>query len=149
MNEQDLIETRRVLESWGDDVLSSMRNILSTNGKIASGNLISSLKYEITFNGTNLDIEFQMPEYGEFVDRGRKPGKMPPISSIQQWTQIKGIPQKAAFPIAKKIAKEGIKATPFFETSINGEQERLLSYLEMAFTKDYENYLEKQIKEKF
>ena len=132
MNESDLIETRRVLESWGDDVLSSMRNILSTNGKIASGNLISSLKYEITFNGTNLDIEFQMPEYVEFVNRGRKPGKMPPISSIQQWTQIKGIPQKAAFPIAKKIAKEGIKATPFFADLTNVSQVRLMAVVDTA-----------------
>ena len=125
MNEQDLIETRRVLESWGDDVLSSMRNILSTNGKIASGNLISSLKYEITFNGTNLDIEFQMPQYGEFVDRGRKPGKMPPIGDIQKWVIQKPIKfigktdSQTAFIIAKSIGKKGIVPTNIIQKSID------------------------------
>ena len=149
MNEEDLIETRRVLETYGEETLQSMRNILSNANKISSGNLISSLSYQITYNGSNLDIEFQMPDYGEFVDKGRKPGKQPPLSNIQQWLTIRGIPQKAAFPIARKIGREGIKPTPFFETSINGGQDKLISDLEVAFTKDYEKYLEKQIKEKF
>lgn len=149
MNEEDLIETRRVLETYGEETLQSMRNILSNANKIASGNLISSLSYQITYNGSNLDIEFQMPEYGEFVDKGRKAGKQPPISNIKQWLATRGIPQQAAFPIARKIGREGIKATPFFETSINAGQDKLISDLEVAFTKDYEKYLEKQIKEKF
>jgi hypothetical protein len=75
IGEADLIETRKVLEGWGGDVISSMRNILINGGKSASGNLINSLSYQITFNGDNLDIEFQMPQYGEFVDAGRRPGK--------------------------------------------------------------------------
>jgi len=149
MNEEDLIETRKVLELYGIDTLNSMRNILSSAGKIASGNLVSSLSYQITYNDSNLDIEFQMPQYGEFVDKGRKPGKQPPLSNIQQWLQVRGIPQSAAFPIARKIGKQGIKPTPFFQTSIDLGQDKLISDLEVAFTKDYEKYLEKQINEKF
>lgn len=149
MGEEDLIETRRVLENYGEETLNSMRNILSNSGKISSGNLISSLSYDITFDGSDLNIEFQMPDYGEFVDRGRKPGKQPPISSIRQWAQIKGIPQSAVFPIARKIGKEGIKATPFFSSSIEMGKDRLISELEAAFTKDLDNYLKKQINQKF
>ena len=59
-----------------------------------------------------------MADYGTFVDQGRKPGKQPPISKIRQWLSIKGIPQKAAFPIAKKIGRYGIKPTPFFSITI-------------------------------
>jgi hypothetical protein len=145
IGEADLIETRKVLESWGDDVLSSMKNILINNGKSASGNLINSLSYQITFNGDNLDIEFQMPQYGQFVDGGRRPGKQPPISAISQWAQIRGIPQKAVFPIARKIGREGIKPTPFFQTSIDSNIEILTSQLEEAMVKDLDNYIQKQI----
>jgi hypothetical protein len=145
IGETDLIETRKVLEGWGTDVISSMRDILVNSGKNASGNLINSLSYQITFNGDNLDIEFQMPEYGEFVDKGRGPGKQPPLSSISQWAQIRGIPQKAVFPIARKIGREGIKPTPFFQTSIDNNIDLLTSQLEEAMAKDYENYILKTI----
>ena len=58
MNEEDLIETKLTLELWGDSVIDSMRNILISNSKSASGNLINSLNYTITFNGVDLDIEY-------------------------------------------------------------------------------------------
>jgi hypothetical protein len=145
IGEADLIETRKVLQGWGDNVLNSMRGILVSNGKSASGNLINSLSYQITFNGDNLDIEFQMPQYGEFVDAGRRPGKQPPLSSISQWAQIRGIPQKAVFPIARKIGREGIKPTPFFQTSIDNNIDLLVSQLEDAMVKDIDGYIQKQI----
>jgi hypothetical protein len=48
MKEEDLIETKLTLELWGDSVIDSMRNILISNSKSASGNLINSLNYTIT-----------------------------------------------------------------------------------------------------
>lgn len=149
MNEEDLIETKLTLELWGDSVIDSMRNILISNSKSASGNLINSLNYTITFNGVDLDIDFSMPDYGEFVDKGRGPGKQPPISAIKPWLQIKGIPEKFAFPIARNIGKKGIKAVPFFGTTIDSKIEQLTNQLTIAYTKDLDNYIQKQIDKKF
>jgi len=149
MKEEDLIETKLTLELWGDSVIDSMRNILISNSKSASGNLINSLNYTITYNGLDLDIDFSMPNYGDFVDKGRRPGKQPPISAIKPWLQIKGIPEKFAFPIARNIGKNGIKATPFFGSTIDSKIEELTNQLTIAYTKDLDNYIQKQINKKF
>ena len=149
MKEEDLIETKLALELWGESVLDSMRNILISNSKSASGNLINSLNYTITYNGLDLDIDFNMPDYGNFVDKGRGPGKQPPISAIKPWLQIKGIPEKFAFPIARNIGKRGIKATPFFGTTIDSKIGELTNELTIAYTKDLDNYIQKQIDKKF
>jgi hypothetical protein len=96
----------------------------------------------------DLDIDFSMPDYGEFVDKGRRPGKQPPISAIKPWLQIKGIPEKFAFPIARNIGKKGIKAVPFFGTTIDSKIQELTSQLTIAYTKDLDNYIQKQIDQK-
>ena len=75
MTPLDLINTRSVLEAFGEDTLDTMRNILISNGKDASGELIRSLSYQITYGETDIDIEFSMVDYGQFVDKGRKPVK--------------------------------------------------------------------------
>lgn len=38
---------------------------------------------------------------------GRGPGTMPPIGPIKSWAAAKGLPPKAAWAIARKIAKSG------------------------------------------
>lgn len=43
----------------------------------------------------------------EWVFTGRAPGGMPPISSIIDWLNAKGLPRGMAWAVAKKIAKEG------------------------------------------
>lgn len=149
MEEKDLIFTKQILKSWGEDVLSSMRGILVANNKSATGDLINSLKYEITYKNEDLQLEFEMIDYGKYVDGGRLPGKQPPIQSILNWTRIKGIPDKFAFPIAKKIGKFGIKPVPFFDSTIESNKNVLIKELESAMTKDITVWIQKQILKKF
>lgn len=75
-----------------------------------------------------------MPEYGVFVDSGRGPGKRPPISELEHWAAARGIPEKALFPIAKKIGEEGTKPKPFlFHLE---DEDRLIEALEEALGED-------------
>ncbi len=146
MDEQDLIETRRVLEAYGASTVQSMREILIRADKDATGGLIRSLKYQITYDGQDLNIEFAMADYGQFVESGRRPNsKQPPISAITPWLRVKGIPLQFAFPIARSIGKKGIKPTPFFNSTIQATQNQLLLELQSAYTIDLTNYLNKQI----
>ena len=149
MTETDLIETRRVLESYGDETLNTMRNVLISNKKVNSGDLLDSLSYQIIYDGETLDIEFSMIDYGIYVDKGRKPGKLPPIDSIRNWAAQKGINQRFVFPIARKIAEFGIAPTPFYESSILSGKDKLLRDLEVAMTKDINVWLQKQINNNF
>lgn len=146
MTEKDLIVTRQVLENWSEEVLASMRSILIESGKSATGELIQSLRYTIDFEGEEVEVEFEMADYGQFVDSGRRPGKQPPISSIQPWLAIRGIPFSAAFPIARSIGLKGIPATPFFGISIERNRDRLVQELADAYAQDIENYITAQFK---
>lgn len=141
MTPLDLINTRSVLEAFGKDTVDTMRNILILNGKDVSGELIRSLSYQITYDETDIDIEFSMVDYGQFVDKGRKPGKQPPISSISKWLAIKGIPQRFAFPIARKIGLKGIAPTPFFDSTISSKTRELINALEIAYSKDLTTWI--------
>lgn len=38
---------------------------------------------------------------------GRAPGRMPPVTAIRNWCEVKGIDPIAAYPIARNIARRG------------------------------------------
>lgn len=135
-----------VLNNYGKSTVDSMRSILISAGKDATGNLVNNISFIITYNQEDISIEFSMPEYGVFVDKGRRPGKQPPISAILPWLKIKGIPESAAFPIARNIGRFGIQPTPFFETSIEKNKESLIRDLETAIAQDIESYIVNKLK---
>ena len=63
---------------------------------------------------TTASVGIEGPSYVRFEDLGRKPGKFPPIESIQQWIRDKKITptgdiseRQLAFLIARKIAAHG------------------------------------------
>ena len=63
--------------------------------------------------GTSLVIGNKAP-YWLFVEKGRGPGGMPPLSKIGPWVLRHGMKANAAFPVARKIAKRGITGRPYF-----------------------------------
>lgn len=122
MNFNDFI-TVELLKRFGEDWIKTLTKYLVQNGKRASGRLISSLDYKIEKQANEIKVIIEGEDYLKFVDQGvdgvftsygspyRFTTKMPPVSKIEQWCVIKGIPQSAAFPIAKNIFKFGIEPT--------------------------------------
>ena len=90
-------------------ISKEMKSIVKLNGAFASGTLYDSIKYKVFKDKSEVyHMEFDYVYYGLFINYGRNPSsKMPPIRDIREWCRLKGIPQDAAFPIAKKIQKEG------------------------------------------
>lgn len=74
-------------------------------GLRASGMTADLLK--VTGSGNKWAL--QTPDYLIFEILGRGPGNMPPVEAIKEWAVSKGIQQKFAWPIAKKIAQEGTR----------------------------------------
>lgn len=101
---------KNFLEQYGKSKLDEMIKILNSAGK-GDSNIIDSIDYEIEGD----DIKFIFPDYAKWVDEGRGPGKQPPLKKISDWTSRKGLPEKAAFPIARKIGREGIEPTNFMD----------------------------------
>lgn len=123
----------KILETHGAQVVAEMITRLSGYNKIATGNLKSSLGFSVktTEDGKSL-LEFHMADYGKYVDKGRRPGKQPPLSKIRAWCKLKGIPTEAAYPIARKIGRFGIPPTNFFTIPISRRRQQLADKLAKA-----------------
>ena len=83
-------------------------------GMRASGKFAESLEVKVQ----GLKAQLWGEDYAQQLETGRKSGKFPPISAIEQWIKDKGIANRIqgqisisslAFLIARKIAKEGWK----------------------------------------
>lgn len=99
------------MKEFGKDYVKILYRELRREGKDATGALINSLAFEIREEATKIQFLIKANDYLKYVDKGRKPGKYPPIKAIAQWARVKGISQDAVFPIARSIYKFGIKPT--------------------------------------
>jgi hypothetical protein len=105
------ISITQALENLKTDVLTSFQS----KGSTATGQTEQQIK--IINNGNN--IQLQLPAYLLELEKGRGPtpknatlGNPPMIQRIQQWCRAKGIPDKAAWAIKKKIDKVGYPGKP-------------------------------------
>jgi len=103
-----------VLNKYGIDITTDIKQVLERSNVRASGDLINSIDYKILQRDGEYRLVISYLDYGEFVLSGRKPNsKPPPYTPIIRWTKLKGLPQSAAYPIAKSIGKKGIKPFNF------------------------------------
>ena len=105
---------KEALHVFGQEYIDAIDGILRKEDKIASGDLIKSLKPRVikTGFGTSYTLKIIAEEYLKYVDEGRRAGsKAPPIEPIRKWAKLKGLPEGLAFPIAKSIGIKGIKPT--------------------------------------
>lgn len=109
----------------GKALVDEIKMRLIQEGKVSSGRLLNSLSYNTIQSIEGWTIEILAEKYLEFVDRGRKPGKMPPIGDIQKWVIQKPVKfigktdSQTAFIIAKSIGKKGIVPTNIIQKSID------------------------------
>ena len=109
----------------GKALIDEIKMRLVQEGKVSSGRLLNSLSYNTIQSIEGWTIEILAEKYLEFVDRGRKPGKMPPIGDIQKWVIQKPVKfvgktdSQTAFIIAKSIGRRGIVPTNIIQKSID------------------------------
>jgi len=105
------------LKVFGNEYVEAMASILRKADKIASGDLIKSLKTRVfkTGFGTSYTLKVIAATYLKYVESGRKPNSTPPPvedkngNGILKWTRQKGIDEGLAYAIAKSIGEKGIK----------------------------------------
>lgn len=106
------------LDIFGEEFVNEIAKQLKLADKEASGNLIRSLDYKLFRTNKGFSLRLLAANYYQYVDLGRKPGKMPPIQAISEWATIRGISQDAVWPIAVSIGLRGIKPANTTEKSI-------------------------------
>lgn len=137
------------LDSFIDDFIHTYKSLLIRDDKKASGNLISSLKpVSIQFKNNKFEADISIASYWKYVEYGRRPGKFPPVNKILEWIKIKPViprpmnglkpptePQ-LAFLIARKIARDGIKAGNQFKEALDMTWNRHYNNISNAISED-------------
>lgn len=163
-----------VLDEFGERVTKLARiNVGATrtvNGKRRkidnSGKLRNSIKYNVNVSksGKSFAFDISMEDYGENVDKGRKPGKGIPVNELLKWIKSKPIRVRdlktnsfvkqtesrinsLAFLINRKIKEKGIAATNFLSDPFSKEFKDLPDDVMGAFGLDVEQFLEFSLKE--
>lgn len=134
--------TEAILKNFAEEVIAGIRSRIPN----VTGQSAQSLGYRIDAEGLTI---FSSMKYFTVLETGRKPGKRPPISVIEQWIKDKPIasdinPRSLAFLIARKIGEEGSLLyrqggkSGVISESINDKviQEKLINTISNSF-RDY------------
>lgn len=122
------------LEQYGAAFRNLYQDKLILADAIATGELLNSVNYRVTQDGTTYEVSLSLAKYWKYIEEGRRPGlpgsKMPPPSAILKWIMAKPVvprpsdkgrvpkPEQLAWAIAKRIQVKGIPAKPLlFETA--------------------------------
>lgn len=120
---QDLPHLTQVLEEYAVAVRNQYQDNLILKDKIASGELLNSVDIVIGEEGSEYYVALNLQDYWKYVEKGRRPGKFPPVNAILSWIRVKPVlptpnadgslptPEQLAFLIGRSIAKNGIQPT--------------------------------------
>ncbi len=86
-------EVDKVLAKYAGIVIGKIQKKLLAADKLATGNLYNSFKYRVVSNIATHNSGFIIvgAKYGEYVERGRRPGKYVPIKPLINWLKAKRI----------------------------------------------------------
>lgn len=141
----DKQQLEQFIKKFGLEVINNQKKALQKNDSVSTSNLLNSISFNYKVSVEGVIFKFISDDYGQYVDKGRKAGSFPPISKLKEWTKRKGLPEQAAFPIAKKIYKFGIKPKPFLMVGFDKNKTEFLVNL----IKLYDNEIKSSVKDTF
>lgn len=122
----------RIVQNWGNELIAQMQNRLRSNKTNATSSLYESINPQIKGTQSGYRLTVLMEDYWQYVEEGRRAGKMPPIKNIYEWIRYKrpmqdkiqqspdkiAATKSLAYVIARKIGQKGTKAQPFVTPSL-------------------------------
>ncbi len=120
----------KIVEEIGRDIVALAQFVIDNDSigvnKKAGKNtlrdslLIRDVDSRVSFggNGDNVVIEVLFNNYIDYIEKGRRPGTMPPVSALKEWAQSRGIPTDngTLFAIANAVKRDGIEGRPILAT---------------------------------
>lgn len=108
-----------ILGTFGLKLEQDLAESLERNGVVGGGGTASKLagSIQFIFLRGETGVGITMADYWDYVERGRKPGKKPPIDKIIAWIKWKGIVPKLSDKakehskkISDKVERKSFKA---------------------------------------
>jgi hypothetical protein len=149
MKYTDFLNVGRVLDDFGEVLVKTYRNRLADSR--ASGQLENTMSFTVKQGDGFFELVLNLQDYWYYIENGRAPGKWPPYTAIRSWIEVKPVipvatgipgsnkiptPEQLTFLIRRKIGRDGIKAKPFLQESINELIDAFYRALEDAFAED-------------
>jgi hypothetical protein len=153
MIDLDYRNLKKQLEALGREYIAELTKQLISADKVASGNLINSLDYEVLETVDGLILRILSDEYLKWVDEGRRPGKRPPQKAILKWVKMRNIvikkqkPEQTAFIIARSIGKKGIKPTNVVKKTQQSISRNINTLISKGITLDINEYMKNIMQE--
>lgn len=96
-----------------------------------TGDLYGSIEVSISKRGLAIAVGSKAA-YAPYVEFGTSP-HFPPLEPIRAWCRSRGIPEEAAFPIARAISERGTPERPFlypaFRVGMRNHVNRIREYV--------------------
>ena len=162
---ETLYHIKQVLKAYARDAEALYKGKLQREDKIASGDLINSVKTHIVGDdGTGYEVTMDLAYYWKFIEGGSKgtekspagavyPAHWPPVNALLNWIQVKPViprplangklptPNQLAYLIGRKIHNEGIAPVPALAETLEELNDRYLGELSQALALDVGDYL--------
>lgn len=112
----------KVLDDYANELYERYTTSLADSERIASGDLLNSVRTIVSSRGNVYTVELKLEEYWKYVEWDTKP-HWPPVNKIIEWIQAKPVlptpnengklptEQQLAFLIGRKISEQGTNGT--------------------------------------
>lgn len=141
---------QEVLQRYGELLCTRYQSYVPE----ATGRLASTARFEVVYKDTTYEVGLWLQDYWKYVENGRKAGKFPPLSKIEEWIRVKPViprPNKngtlptekqLAFLIGRKIANEGIAPKNILQRTVDEVNDNMLMSIKMAIMEDIQEDFE-------
>ena len=156
MTGSDFKHTMKALNDFGKVIIDNYKSQLEAE-QMNNGELYRTISYSVSTGTGGWVISVSLADYWKYVEYGRRPGKMPPVSAIENWINVKQIiphsmtlksgktviptiPQ-LSFLIARSIGRRGIAPKPLFQKSFEAAKQQFMQVIKDAITQDIKESL--------
>ena len=156
MTANDFKHTMKALNDFGNFIITNYKSQLEAE-QMNNGELYRTISYSVSTGTGGWVISVSLADYWKYVEYGRRPGKMPPVSAIENWINVKQIvphsmtlksgktviptiPQ-LSFLIARSIGRRGIAPKPLFQKSFEAAKQQFMQVIKDAITQDIKESL--------
>ena len=156
MTASDFKHTMKALNDFGDFIITNYKSQLEAE-QMNNGELYRTISYSVSTVNSGWVISVSLADYWRYIEYGRRPGKMPPVSAIENWIKVKQIiphsmtlksgktviptiPQ-LSFLIARSIGRRGIAPKPLFKNSFEAAKKQFIQVIKDAITQDIKENL--------